>query len=188
MPLAELISTYGYAAIAIGTFLEGETVLILGGFAAHRGYLELPWVLLSAFLGTLTGDQFYFFVGRIKGRALLEKRPGWQARSEKVFSLLAKHEAWLILGFRFLYGLRTVTPFVVGASKISTIRFLSLNVCGALVWSIVIGVLGYLFGHSLEILIGDIKRYEFRLFLGIATLGLIVWITHLLTKSRPPAK
>jgi hypothetical protein len=31
MSLEELISTYGYVAIAMGTFLEGETVLILGG-------------------------------------------------------------------------------------------------------------------------------------------------------------
>lgn len=36
MSLEELISTYGYAAGGIGTFLEGETILILGGFAAHR--------------------------------------------------------------------------------------------------------------------------------------------------------
>jgi len=48
MSLEELISTYGYAAIGIGTFLEGETILILVGFAAHRGYLELPWVIVFA--------------------------------------------------------------------------------------------------------------------------------------------
>ena len=71
MSLAEMVSTYGYAAIAIGTFLEGETVLILGGFAAYRGYLELPWVLVSAFIGTLLGDQLYFYIGRTKGHRFL---------------------------------------------------------------------------------------------------------------------
>ena len=52
MLLEELITTYGYAAVGIGSFLEGETVLVLGGLAAHRGYLELPWVIVYAFLGT----------------------------------------------------------------------------------------------------------------------------------------
>lgn len=110
MSLETLISTYGYAAIGIGAFLEGETILILGGLAAHRGYLELPWVIVCAFLGTLFGDQLYFYIGRTKGKALLERRPHWKSKSEKVFLLLNRHQVWVILGFRFLYGLRTVTP------------------------------------------------------------------------------
>ena len=178
----ELIATYGYAAVGIGTFFEGETILILGGFAAHRGYLELPWVIVCAFLGTLSGDQLYYYIGRIKGKTLLDKRPHWKSRSEKVFSLLDSHQVWLILGFRFLYGLRTVTPFIIGASRISPIRFLFLNILGASTWAIVIGVLGYLFGHTLEILIGDIKRYELLFFAVVAGAGIVIWLTHLLRK------
>lgn len=178
----ELIATYGYAAVGIGTFFEGETILILGGFAAHRGYLELPWVIVCAFLGTLSGDQLYYYIGRIKGKTLLDKRPHWKSKSEKVFSLLDSHQVWLILGFRFLYGLRTVTPFIIGASRISPIRFLFLNILGASTWAIVIGVLGYLFGHTLEILIGDIKRYELLFFAVVAGAGIVIWLTHLLRK------
>ncbi|HYB20914.1 MAG TPA: hypothetical protein VEH09_08285 [Thermodesulfobacteriota bacterium] len=37
-----LFDTYGYWAILVGTFFEGETVLILGGFVASQGYLNLP--------------------------------------------------------------------------------------------------------------------------------------------------
>jgi membrane protein DedA with SNARE-associated domain len=59
------ISTYGYVAIAIGGFFEGETILVLAGFAAHRGHLHLPWVIVWGFLGTLCGDQLYSIsVGR----------------------------------------------------------------------------------------------------------------------------
>ena len=56
MTIESFIETYGYAAILIGTFLEGETILVLGGFAAHRGYLSLPWVIVAAFAGTLSGE------------------------------------------------------------------------------------------------------------------------------------
>ena len=38
MDLAALVTQYGYAAVAVGCLLEGETVLLLAGFAAHRGY------------------------------------------------------------------------------------------------------------------------------------------------------
>jgi len=53
MSLEEIISNYGYAALLIGTFIEGETILVLAGFAAHRGYLDLPLVVTCAFIGTL---------------------------------------------------------------------------------------------------------------------------------------
>ncbi len=182
MPLEELISTYGYVAIAIGVFLEGEATLILGGFAAHRGYLELIWVLLSAFLGTLLNGQLLYYIGRLKGENILKKRPNLKYQSEKALVLLNKHQTLLILGFRFLIGLRTVTPLLLGASRISPFRFLILNILGAFIWTIVIGIMGYLFGHALELIIGDIKRYEEWVFLGIIASGIVAWCIYLFKK------
>jgi membrane protein DedA with SNARE-associated domain len=169
--MEDLVSTYGYMAIVIGTFLEGETILIIGGFAAHRGYLELPWVMVSAFFGTLFGDQLYFYIGWTKGRKLIDKRPVWKAKSNKVFALLNKHQLLLILGFRFLYGLRTVTPFILGVSKIPPLRFLILNVIGASIWAVIVGFLGYVFGHTLETLLGDIRHFEGWIIIGMGVLG-----------------
>lgn len=178
MSFEALISTYGYVAIGIGTFLEGETILVMGGFAAHRGYLELPWVIVSAFIGTLFGDQLYFYIGRTKGKSAIDKKPNWKTKSEKVFSLLDKHQILLILGFRFLYGLRTVTPFLVGASNFSPSRFLVLNTISAFLWAVIIGTLGYFFGYTLEMIIGDIKKYELLLFFILGMAGLIIWFVH----------
>lgn len=184
MSLEELVSTYGYAAIVLGTFLEGETVLILGGFAAHRGYLDLTLVIASAFAGTLFGDQLYFYLGRTRGQKALEKRPHWQSRSQRVLSLLERNQTLLILGFRFFYGFRTITPFVLGISGVPPLRFLILNLLGALIWSVAIGVLGYLFGQTLDILIGNIKRYELWIFLGLAASGMCVWFIHAIRQRR----
>lgn len=184
MTIEDMISNYGYLAVGIGTFLEGETILVLGGFAAHRGFLELPWVIFSAFLGTLFGDQLFFYIGRTKGIAELEKREYLRSRSEKVFILLHKHQLWFILGFRFIYGLRTVSPFIIGASRVSPLLFLILNICGAAIWSILIGILGYLFGSTLEILLGDIRGYELLVFAILSVAGLLVWLLHLRRKTR----
>lgn len=68
MSLESLVTSYGYPAVLVGTFLEGETILVLAGFLAHRGYLDLPLVILTAFLGTFTGDQL--FSGSAASRAL----------------------------------------------------------------------------------------------------------------------
>lgn len=184
MTVQELVSTYGYAAIVVGTFLEGETILVLGGLAAHRGYLELSGVILAAFLGTLCGDQLFFYVGRARGRAIVERRPAWRAPSEQVFSWLARRQTWLILGFRFLYGLRTITPIVIGAARVAPLRFLALNALGAFVWAAVIGGAGYLFGHTLEAALGDLRRYELAVAAVVATVGAIVGAVRLAARRR----
>ena len=62
------IQTYGYWAILIGTFLEGETILVLGGLAAHMGYMDLGGVILAAFAGSLCGDQLFFSWGATTAR------------------------------------------------------------------------------------------------------------------------
>jgi membrane protein DedA with SNARE-associated domain len=118
MTLEYLITHYGYVALVIGAFLEGEAILVVAGFAVHLGYLKLQWVMLAAFIGSVAGDQFYFFLGRVRGEAFLKKRPRWQAKVQKVWKLLDRYRTLMILGFRFAYGLRTVTPFAIGLSNI----------------------------------------------------------------------
>ena len=188
MSLEQLISSYGYAAVGIGTFLEGESILVLGGFAAHRGYLALPWVIASAFIGTLFGDQLYYYIGRIKGKNILENRPRWKSKSKRVLELLENHQTLLILGFRFLYGLRTVTPFVIGLSNVAPLRYLLLNILGALIWATVIGGAGYLFGNTLELILGDIKKYERVVFLLIIGAAACLWLYYYMRNSPPKSQ
>src|SRR5690348_9687180 len=108
MDVASLIQTYGYGAIAAGTFLEGETVLLAAGAAAARGYLWLPMIIaVAAFFGFL-GDQIFFLLGRRYGRDLVAHFPSLQPKVARISALLERHDAPLILAIRFLYGLRTV--------------------------------------------------------------------------------
>jgi membrane protein DedA with SNARE-associated domain len=174
--MENFIASYGYIAIVVGTFLEGETILVIGGFLAHRGYLQLPGVIAAAFAGTLAGDQVFFLLGRTGGMAALSKHPAWQRSATRVRGLLQAHETVVILGFRFLYGLRTVTPFLLGASGVSPMRFVPLNAVGGALWAVCIGLLGYLLGHTLEVLLVEVRRYEMLILVAIAAVGAALWL------------
>lgn len=184
MSLEELVSTYGYLAVLIGTFLEGETILVIAGFLCHREYLQLPGVIAAAFIGTVAGDQLFFHLGRRSGLQGLAARPRWMPRAMRVRRLIVRHQIWLILGFRFLYGLRTITPFMLGASHIRPMRFLAFNVVGAFVWACAFGSLGYALGQTLHAMLADIKRYE----LIVAVLLVCVLLTALLMRWRRSVK
>jgi membrane protein DedA with SNARE-associated domain len=182
--MESFIEQYGYLAVLIGTFLEGETVVILAGFAAHRGYLHLPLVICAAFAGTLIGDQLFYFLGHKHSQAVLARRPSWVPRIEKARKLVAGHQVLIILGFRFLYGLRTVIPFTLGAAAVPLRVFLPLNILGALIWAMAIGYAGYLFGQTLESLLGRLKHIEVWIMLGIALTGGAFWVVHIWRARR----
>jgi len=174
-----LVRTYGYWGIIIGTFFEGETILVAGGFIAHLGYLKLPWVMVTAFIGSFAGDQFFFILGRLKGQTLLSTFKKTQKRVDRIHLFLERYNDFVMVGFRFVYGIRILTPIVLGMNhKIKASRFLVLNTIGAVVWSVVISFGGYLFGEALHILIKDIKQYELRIIIGIFIIGLLAWILH----------
>ncbi|MFH1110903.1 MAG: DedA family protein [Planctomycetota bacterium] len=178
MNIEALLQAYGYYALFIGTFLEGETILVLAGFLAHQGYLELRWVILLAFLGSLSGDTLVFHLGRWKGRAFLARHPRWDKRAVRVHRALERYQAYVVLSFRFFYGLRNITPFVIGSSGFSPMRFLLLNATGALIWAVVVGSGGYIFGEAIRLFLADVKKYERLLLLVVALGGCVLWFIH----------
>lgn len=184
MTLQSLIENYGYLAILIGTFLEGETIVILGGFAAQLGYLELPWVIASAVAGSFSGDQLYYYLGRHWGPRIIARRLSWQESAQKVYNLLHRHQYVLILTFRFYYGLRNVTPFAVGSAQVPRIRFFLLNLIGAVVWAVAFSYAGFLSSEAMELFLGDLKRYEILALGALVGLGIAIWVITLIRHRR----
>src|SRR5215208_7273151 len=99
MSFETIISQFGYPALIVGLVLEGETVLVLAAFMAHRGYLDLPVVILIGFMVTFASDQFFFWLGRTKGNQFLEHRPAWRSNVEKARFLLGRNTTLLFIGF-----------------------------------------------------------------------------------------
>ena len=60
MNIKEGIETYGYLGVLIGTFLEGDIALVLGGLCARCTDLRLVGVILAAFTGAIIGDQVFY--------------------------------------------------------------------------------------------------------------------------------
>lgn len=175
MTLHALIDQYGYMALFAGALLEGETVLILAGFAAHQGYLQLHWVVLVALIGGFTGDQIYFWLGRRHGEWVMTRFPRLMPVFDRANIMIERYHEALIVGIRFLYGLRTVGPIALGMSEVPAWRFMLFNALGALIWAVAIGGAGYLFGQTLELLLDDFKRMEVTLLLAIMFAGFAIW-------------
>lgn len=161
--LISFIISYGYLAVFIGSVVEGETVLVLGGLASHQGYLFLPYVFLFSLAGAIIGDFGWFFVGRMWGERILARYPRFKQWTSRMTKAIHKRPGTLSFLLRFLYGLRHIVPFSIGMSDISSKRFFVLNAAGAFVWGAVMVGLGYFLGIAIETLIGRLRRIEFVL-------------------------
>ncbi|MBW2515337.1 MAG: DedA family protein [Deltaproteobacteria bacterium] len=186
--LETFLAKYGYIAIVMGTAFEGETIMIMGGFSAHRGYLELlPWVVLAGFVGNFIQNMIYFVLGRRYGNRMLEKHPDWKPRLQQVNGWLERFQSLLSIGLRFVPGFRTIGGVAIGMSDVSTGRFIFLNLIGAVLWAVVIGVLGYLCGHVLKLIMGDIKHLEVPILVGIAVVGGLLFFIQRRRRGKVPA-
>jgi membrane protein DedA with SNARE-associated domain len=183
--LESFVQSYGYWALFLGTLLEGETVLILAGLMAHLGLMKLPLVMLVALLGSFLGDQFYFFLGRHQGADLLDRHPLWRRRAKKVQRAMQRYHNGIMLGFRFVYGMRIVTPLLLGMDRTVRIRrFILLNLIGAALWSAVIATGGYLFGSVLMIFLADLKHYRLAFLLVGLLIGIAIRVLVLYREKR----
>jgi membrane protein DedA with SNARE-associated domain len=174
LSLATLIATHGYWILAIGCIVEGETVLMLAAYAAHRGYLNPAAVGMIAVASAFASNEFFFWLGRRHGTALLERWPSLARRSVGIRRLIERHASLATVAVRFTYGMRVAGPMLIGASSMPELRFAVLNALSAIAWTLLVGAAGWLFGEAAQRIFGHLAHIEGWLF-GALIAALVAW-------------
>lgn len=166
-----------YGILFLGSLVEGESFVLTAGFLAFKGFLSFPLIVGISFGGSVLADQLIFFAGHHYGPGVINKHPRFKKRADRAFALLHKYNVWFIMGFRFIYGIRTISPFIIGASGISIKRFMILNIISGAFWAIISCgagyLLGYFFADALEEGLQTAVRYQW------ITLGVLAGIIAL---------
>lgn len=186
--LKECLENYGYIFLFVWTFLEGEAGLILAGFYAFEGTFWLPGVIVTALAGSFLGDQFYFYLGRWRGKRILGMFASMERRLRRALELIERFGALVAFFSRYTYGLRIVLPIILGMTNLSKKKFLVLNLASAFSWALVFSLAGYLFGKSASLLIDDLERYEPYIPLCLIFLIGCMWLFHFLHFRRQASR
>jgi membrane protein DedA with SNARE-associated domain len=182
--LVDLFARYGYAVVFVGVFLEnaglpvpGETALLAGAALSRSGALFLPWVVATAIVGAVLGDNIGFLIGRRGGRALVERfgakiglTSGRLTEFDRFFD---RHGAKTVFIARFVTGLRVFGAILAGTSGLPWGRFLLYNATGAFAWATTFGAVGYFLAYSWETLERWIGRSGLALFVAVAALVVV---------------
>jgi membrane protein DedA with SNARE-associated domain len=196
--LTKLFIQYGYWTIFFGVMLEnaglpvpGETILLAAGFFAAKGHFTLPLVMLVAATGAVVGDNIGFAVGHHYGRGFLVRYGKFvfltPRRLVHINNFFEKHGEKTILVARFITGLRVFAAIFAGASDMRWRVFLVYNIAGAILWAVVISLLGYLFGNSWPMLEKWIGRSGLFMLLAGIVVAVILWRVHVHRKANKKA-
>ena len=170
-----MLAELGYAALFIGTLLEGETIVFLAGLAAHHGYLWFPAVVAVSVVGGFLSDQILFHIGRRYGERVYARFPGLAARVPRVHALLRRWDVLAILLLRFLWGLRVVAPLVIGSSGIAPWRLALFDFLGAVLWAFVVAGLGYFAGQAVQYWVARLDLSVVLVLMALALAAGTVW-------------
>lgn len=176
--LKDYLELHGYWVLFLGTFLEGEAILIMAGLFAFQGYLNIFGVIFTAFAGSFFGDQFYFYLGRWKGPLLLKIFTSIARKFRKALKMIEKYGTFVAFISRYTYGFRIILPIILGMTNLAAFRFLWLNLISAFTWAVVFSLAGYMFGKSASLFVEDVQRYEPYLMLALLCLIACMWLSH----------
>ncbi len=180
------IENYGYLAVFVGCFFEGETVLVLAGFAAHLGYLSLPLVVATSAAAGFCGDQTFFALGLRYGASLRQRFPILMRGELRVRMLIDRFGGFAAFGVRFLVGLRIAGPIIMGAGHMPLWKFVPANALGAFTWAVTFSAAGYVFGEAFTNTLHHARRFEEIAFGVLAVAGVVALAVLRHRAKRPP--
>jgi len=188
--LREYLELHGYWVLFVGTFLEGEAILIMAGFLAFQGYLDIFGVILTSFVGSFLGDQFYFYLGYYKGKSLLRRFHSIARKFREALRLIEKYGKAVAFFSRYTYGFRIVLPIILGITTLPPLTFMWINLLSACSWAIAFSLAGFLFGKSASLFLDDVSKYEHYLLLVLMGLIGSAWLGHMYHawKLKKPAR
>ena len=144
--------TRSYLAVFLLVFLDavvpifpGETTLNAAATAAAQGSLELWPVIAMGSLGAILGDSALFWIARRSSRRIAPQLDKARANPmiKQALALMDSSAPVLIVGGRYVPGMRFVVNATMGLSDIPYRRFLPWSVLGGVLWSGYTCVLAY---------------------------------------------
>ncbi|MBI5188074.1 MAG: DedA family protein [Nitrospirae bacterium] len=183
--MEDLISRYGYIAIFILTFFEGESILIAAGFLAYNRYLDANTVVLVSTAASYIGHGTFFLIALHRREAFLKfTQKLIKVNLAKLESLMVRYGIASIFISQWLYGFRLLSAAVLGLSRMGKKKYLTFQLISCLIWATICTYGGYFFGAALKNLLGDIKRYELHIAVGVLAAGFLIWFIRDVRKRK----
>jgi membrane protein DedA with SNARE-associated domain len=160
--IADLISIYGYPIVFLIVLLEssglplpGESALIAAAiYAGAGGSLHIVYIIMTASLAAIIGDNFGYWIGLRYGQSVLarygHKIKLTDKKLDSITQLFQSHGGKIIFFGRFVAILRMLAGPLAGMNRYPWHSFLLFNSLGGIAWSMLFGTLAFFLGDAVR--------------------------------------
>ena len=146
---------FAETGLAVGFFLPGDSLLVVSGLMARTlpDQLNVIFVLIAFFAGSVLGDSTGYWTGRWMGKTLFNRESSRifkPSRVQKAHDFFEKYGVKTVVLARFVPIVRTFAPLVVGAAEMPYSRFLPFSIVGGFLWIMTMVLAGYFLGTVIE--------------------------------------
>ncbi|MFC5748828.1 DedA family protein [Actinomadura rugatobispora] len=137
-------------SLFFGFVLPAETSVVVAGFLAHQGRVDVTLLAVVVVAAAIVGDSVGYEVGRRLGPSILDaallRRHADRVQAAR--ELIRRRGPVAVFLGRFVAFFRAVMPALAGLSHMPYRRFLPFNALGGLLWGVAFTLLGYFAGAT----------------------------------------
>jgi len=183
----ELFNHYGYIVLLTALMLEliafplpGEALMTYCGYVIYMGKMSWPISIIVAAVGAVTGITISYFVGKVLGESFFEKHGHYvhldKKRIDKISIWFQSYGSKLLILAYFIPGIRHVTGYFSGITRVSYKKFAISAYTGAFIWTFTFISLGKVLGVNWDKYHSLMTRYLVIASLTIAAIIVIVYM------------
>jgi len=181
------IAQYGYFGLfsllvlgIVGVPVPDETLLTFCGYLIYKHQFSFPVTLAVAFSGSICGITLSYVLGRSIGLFLLHKYGRYvlvtPEKLQRAHEWFERRGKWSLLVGYYIPGVRHLTAYTAGATKLEIPTFMLFAYAGGFLWSLTFILLGYLLGEQWEYVVDNLQENIFTGTLIVAGLVLVLWL------------
>jgi membrane protein DedA with SNARE-associated domain len=163
--LVSYLAHFSYVGVFIVLTLSGyvipipeEVLLLLIGYIAGSGYMNVYGALGVSLLGILAGDNLIFWLATSSSTYIEKLRARLkQGTLLKYEELMRTHLGKTIFGSRFIVGLRFLGPFLAGSIQVPWNTFQVYNGLALIIYVPILVLLGYHFHNQVAVVIARVE-------------------------------
>ena len=148
------LSTYGYIILAFYSFGGGMVALIGAGILSSMGKMDITTSIFVATLFNFIGDSVLFYLAQTNKKEVM----GYMHKHKRKIAytnLLMRKYGWLAVFLqKYIYGVKTLVPIVMGLTKYEFKKFVTLNFFASILWGLIVGLVSFYFSTAVRAWMG----------------------------------
>jgi membrane protein DedA with SNARE-associated domain len=169
------IETWGYLAIAFFSFGGSFLIVATAGVFAYLGKIDLTTAMVVAIIFNFLGDNFLFYLGRYQKKDIQKYLKKYRRKLAITTLLMRKYGNLAVFIQKFIYGVKTLIPIVMGLGKYDFKKFIFLNFFASIIFVLTIGLSAYYFSDAIIAIFNYIKNKPYLAPLALIIIGSGIW-------------